>query len=151
MNRCNISFAEAQVENCSELNFKYVDHPTVLMSAGPLCMQQECNVSQVSKYHYLPQSYHVHRISLIPNLWKWPGNESKVPYLPHTQHTPSLSIPCPAMLVSVNCGVFVVRFMVPSQQLHAAVQMARLPHLWLSLLHRSEAGSHISGPSSSVK
>ena len=52
LNRCNVSFAKSRVEDCLELNFKYVDYQTlahlsytVHMSAGPLRAQQEHNVS----------------------------------------------------------------------------------------------------------
>ena len=71
----------------------------------------------------------------------------------HGPIPPSAS-PCPSMVDMMNRCVSVVRFMVPSQQLQAAVQTSRLPHIRSSLLplqvRKSDTGSQISGPSSSV-
>ena len=52
LNGCNVSFAVSQIEDCLELNFRYVDYqtlahlyPAVLVSTGSLRAQQERNVS----------------------------------------------------------------------------------------------------------
>ena len=48
LNRCNISFAISRVEDCLELNFKYVDYQTLAhlsySSSWPLCTQKGRNV-----------------------------------------------------------------------------------------------------------
>ena len=38
MNRCNISFARYRVEDCLELNFKYVDHQTLAHLSYSSCV-----------------------------------------------------------------------------------------------------------------
>ena len=62
--------------------------------------------------------------------------------------------PCPSMSELRNRTVLLLRFMVPSQQLQAAVQISCWPHVRSSSLlpqvRKSEIGSQISGPSSSV-
>ena len=59
LNGCNVLFAEPRVEECLELNFWYVDYhnhqhmytyPTVLTSAGDLCVQQEWKVSTPKRF-----------------------------------------------------------------------------------------------------
>lgn len=104
-------------------------------------------------------SVHMHRLSIT----------HPVPYHPHTplltlslvnmstyaHFTPVCLSPCPSMLELINCSVLLLQFMVPSQQLQAAVQTSCLPHIRSSVLllqvRNSETGSQISGPSSSVE
>ena len=59
------------------------------------------------------------------------------------------------MLELMNRSVLLLRFIVPSQQLQAAVQTSSLPHIRSSALllqvRNSNIGSQISGPSLSVE
>ena len=51
LNGCNVSYAVSQIEDCLELNFRYVDYQTlaylscILVSTGSLRAQEERNVS----------------------------------------------------------------------------------------------------------
>ena len=143
----------------TELQSGGILHLTILAFKSPpriwlFCML-DWGMGMRLPYHHIHHT-HIHYTCsyLILSLWAWPGNETITPYLPHNYYS---CIPWPSMVESVNRCVFVVWFMLPSQQLHAAVQMARVPHLRLASLfppvqvRRFESGSHISGPSSSVE
>ena len=73
MNRCNISFAKSRVEDCLELNFKYVDYQTLAHLSYTSCVCWS-SVHATRVQCFLSVQVLISASSFVSTLIvKWPG------------------------------------------------------------------------------